>query len=63
MVIYMRVFSGRTKNKIRFAAFALCVIAAFVCLCLLNGTNKKERESDASRRLLVILSSQTGLSV
>lgn len=50
MVIYMRVFSGRTKNKIRFAAFALCVIAAFVCLCLLNGTNKKERESDASRR-------------
>ena len=50
MVIYMRVFSGRTKNKIRFAAFALCVIAAFVCLCLLNGTNKKEKESDASRR-------------
>lgn len=50
MVVYMEVFSGRTKNKIRFMAFLLCVIVALVCLCLLHETNKKEDGSDAAKR-------------
>lgn len=46
----MKVFSGKTKNKIKFAAFLLFIIVAFVCLCLLHGINRKERESDAAIR-------------
>lgn len=48
MVVYMKVFSGRVKNKIRFIAFLLCVITAMVCLCLLHKTNKKENEANAA---------------
>lgn len=50
MVVYMKILSVRTKNKIKFVAFLLCIITALVCLCLLHETNKKERESDAARR-------------
>ncbi len=46
----MKVFSGKTKNKIRFAAFLLCIIGALVCLCLLHGVNEKESEFNAARR-------------
>lgn len=46
----MKVFSGKTKNKIKFAAFLLFIIVAFVCLYLLHGINQKERESDAAIR-------------
>ena len=48
MVVYMKVFSGRIKNKIRFIAFLLCVITAMACLCLLHKTNKKENEANAA---------------
>lgn len=50
MVIYMKVFAGKIKNKIRFVAFLLCIIVALVCLCLLHETNKKESAYNAARR-------------
>ena len=43
----MKVFPGKTKNKIRFTTFIICTIVAFVCLCLLHETNQKERGSNA----------------
>ncbi len=46
----MKVFSGKTKNKIRFTTFSLCMVVAFVCLCLLHETNQKERDSNAAIR-------------
>ncbi|MCI9078134.1 MAG: ABC transporter permease [Lachnospiraceae bacterium] len=46
----MKVFLGKTKNKIRFTTFLICVVVAFVCLCLLHETNQKERESNAAAR-------------
>ena len=48
MRIYMKVFSGRVKNKIRFIAFLLCIITALACLCLLHKTNKRENETNAA---------------
>lgn len=46
----MKVFPGKTKNKIRFTTFIICTIVAFVCLCLLHETNQKERGSNAAIR-------------
>lgn len=46
----MKVFQGKTKNKIRFTTFLICAIVAFVCLCLLHETNQKERDANAAIR-------------
>jgi len=46
----MKVFIGKTKNKIRFTAFLICAMVAFVCLCLLHETNQTDRGLNAAIR-------------
>ncbi len=46
----MKVFLGKTKNKIRFTAFLICAMVAFVCLCLLHETNQTDRGLNAAIR-------------